>query len=377
MNRNALMFCRLLLNASTYGTLGLYIRLSFVVLLFCGCFQTDAKAQEIAASESQSFSEIEVLGSHVVKSLSPTGPKPVDFGILPAGASVRATINIENASGKDFAIAKVISGRNDLKVMTSATEIPSGGQLVTTVTFEVPKTAKSLKKLTSIAFKGEKPNESFDIVFQYKIAGLSSFGIENVVRSVRPAVSKVTVSVPVLITSPLKPSDVSIEGRGDLNGIKGMLVQDNEVFTYSFEVEVPSDGEFQRLGELVLKCDKTGVTDSLLCTITRMPNVSIYPESLLFYKAEDAWKATAIIRVNKELLNDKSHELFASAKMGKHVVDIECKQMSKGLMRVNVSLPEDFSLSLKEGSADSIPHLQWQVSWEGGIAEFDSPISFP
>ncbi len=377
MNRNALMFCRLFLNASTYGTLGLYIRLSCVVLLFCGCFQTDAKAQEIATSETQSRSEIEVSGSYVVKSLSPTASKPVDFGILPAGASVRATINIENASGKDFAIAEVISGRNGLNVLTSATEIPSGGQLVATATFEVPKTAKSLKKLTSISFKGEKPDESFVIVFQYEVAGLSSFGIENVVRSVRPEVAKVVVTVPVLITSPLKSSDVLIEGRGDLNGVTGKLVQDNEYFKYSFEVDVPSDGEFRRVGELVLRCDKTGVTDSLLCTITRMPNVSIYPERLLFFKVESGWMATAIIRVNKELLDDKSEELVASAKIGKRVVSIQSKQMTKGLLRVNVSLPEDFSLSSKEGEAASIPHLQWQVSWEGGIAEFDSQMSFP
>jgi hypothetical protein len=108
-----------------------------------------------------------------------------------------------------------------------------------------------------------------------------------------------------------------------------------------------------------------------------MPNVSIYPERLLFFKVESGWMATAIIRVNKELLDDKSEELVASAKIGKRVVSIQSKQMTKGLLRVNVSLPEDFSLSSKEGEAASIPHLQWQVSWEGGIAEFDSQMSFP
>jgi hypothetical protein len=354
-----------------------YIRLSFAILLSCICLDNDVNAQAVITSETQSRSEIEVSGSYVAKSLSPNASKPVDFGILPAGASVRATINIENASGKDFAIAEVISGRNDLNVLTNASEIPSGGQLVATVTFEVPKTSKSLKKLNSISFKGQKPNETFVIVFQYEVAGLSSFGIENVVRSAQPESSKVVVTVPVLITSPLKPSDVLIEGRGDLNGVTGKLVQDKEDFKYSFEVDVPSDGEFRRVGELVLKCDKTGVTDSLLCTITRKPNVSIYPERLLFFKVESGWMATAIIRVNKELLDDKSEELVASAKIGKRVVSIESKHMTKGLLRVNISLPEDFALPSKEGGADSIPHLQWQVSWEGGIAEFDSRMSFP
>ncbi len=377
MSRNALMFFELVGDLSTYRRLDFYFRFFLAVLLSCVSSRTDVQAQATAAPEMQSRSEIEVSGSYVVKSLSPNASKPVDFGILPAGASVRATINIENASGKDFAIAEVISGRNDLNVLTSATEIPSGGQFVTTVTFEVPKTAKSLKKLTSIAFKGEKVDESFFIVFQYEVAGLSSFGIENIERSVRPETSKVVVSVPVLITSPLKPSDVLIEGRGDLNGVTGKLVQDKEDFKYSFEVDVPSDGEFRRVGELVLKCDKTGVTDSLLCTITRMPNVSIYPERLLFFKVESGWMATAIIRVNKELLDDKSEELVASATMGKRVISIQSKPMTKGLLRVNVSLPEDFALSLEKGEAAPIPHLQWQVSWEGGIAEFDSPMSFP
>jgi hypothetical protein len=371
------VFSKLYVNLSIDGIVGLYGRLSFALLLSCICLQTGVNAQATASSEAQSRSEIEVSGLHVVKSLSPTASKPVDFGILPAGASVRATINIENASGKDFAIAEVISGRNDLNVLTSATGIPSGGQLVATVTFEVPKTAKSPKKLTSISFKGQKPNESFFIVFQYEVAGLSSFGIENVVRSVRPGISKVVITVPVLITSPLKPSDVSIEGRGDLNGVTGKLVQDKEDFKYSFEVDVPSDGEFRRVGELVLKCDKTGVTDSLLCTITRKPNVSIYPERLMFFKVESGWMATAIIRVNKDLLDDKSEELVASAKIGKRVVSIQSKPMTKGLLRVNVLLPEDFVLSIEKGEEAPIPHLQWQVSWEGGIAEVDSPMSFP
>jgi hypothetical protein len=185
------------------------------------------------------------------------------------------------------------------------------------------------------------------------------------------------ITVPVLITSPLKPSDVSIEGRGDLNGVDGKLVQSEGYLKYSFETDVPGDGEFRRVGELVLKCDKTGVTDSLLCTITRKPNVSIYPERLMFFKVESGWMATAIIRVNKELLDNKSEELVASATIGKRVVSIQSKPMTKGLLRVYVSLPEDFALSLEKGEAAPIPHLQWQVSWEGGIAEFDSPMSFP
>ncbi len=283
MNRNALMFSKLYVNASIDGILGLYGRLLFALLLSCTCLQTDVNAQATASSETQSRSEIEVSGSYVARSLSPSASKPVDFGILPAGASVRATINIENASGKDFAIAEVISGHNGLNVLTSATEIPSGGQLVANVTFEVPKTAKSPKKLTSIVFKGEKPNESIMIVFRYQLAGLSSFGIENIERSVRPETSKVVITVPVLITSPLTPSDVSIEGRGDLNGVDGKLIQSEGNLKYSFEMDVPGDGEFRRVGELVLKCDKTGVTDSLLCMITRKPNVSIYPERLMFF----------------------------------------------------------------------------------------------
>ena len=376
MNQNALMPTNLRLYSSIHKV-GFLIRLSFAFLLSFICLHKEVNAQASTASEAKSPSEIEVSGSYVVKSLSPNASKPVDFGILPAGASVRATINIENASGKDFVIADVISGCSCLKVLTNASEIPSGGQLVTKVTFEVPKTAKSIKKLTSIAFKGEKVDESFVIAFQYEVAGLSSFGIENVARSVRPETSKVVITVPVLITSPLKPSDVSIEGRGDLNGVDGKLVHSEGNFKYSFEMDVPGDGDFRRVGELVLKCDKSGVTDSLLCTITRMPNVSIYPERLLFSKAESGWMATAIIRVNKELLSDNADEVVASAKIGKLAVGMENRQMTKGLLKVKISLPEDFPLSINEQAADPVSYLHWQISWQSGIFEFDSPISFP
>jgi len=348
--------------------------LSFLALTFQAAAQ-DASPDGASSVESKPFT---ATGTVVFSSVFPTYIPPVELGELPAGGTTEVILEVANHSNDSFTIQEARTSCSCIEVKSSEPTIGAGKSIQVKVDLKVPTMSRSAVQGQTINLIGKQENTSIPIHLSYKTKGLCCFAEPSVTKIVPLDVRQVDIEVPLLLSAPVNPKLVTASGSGDFENITPVIQQRGEGVFLKCTVPVPSGDGFSIVGVLMIKNSINNGTDSIQCFVTRQKKASIYPKLIQFVQDGNEWKGAAMVRIHPDAMSkgDDKEELSIACSVGKLGFKVSSTVISKGIARVKLSVKDT------DVFVDGVPRfnlsekLEWQIGWEGGIAELQTSVKF-
>ena len=304
----------------------------------------------------------------------------LDLGVLESDSEGHVKITLVNESPDEFRVSAIEVSCSCVEATMPNEILAPGKSSVLTVKLKVPKQATAAVQTQNILVRQDS-DRAMQVNLRYKLGMICSFPKSSATVVVPFEQTKVKFSLPVLITSPLTRADIRIYGEGDLKNCTAELSEAGDYFIVECRLDVPAEGKFTKTGRMVIENLKSRSRSECDCFILRADEVSVAPTTTHFFQIEGAYKATAIVRVNRLLA--KTSDSGASSGISIAVsadqlkLNVESKEIGNGGSRVRLSFDASVLEKLrKEKGANWIPRsLHWQVAWDGGISEFTTPFS--
>ena len=298
----------------------------------------------------------------------------VELGVVQAGGKGIVDIDIKNSSSRPFKVNKISVGCSCISAKCYGDNIEEDGSVHLSVEMAVPTRASAAKQSQFIKIE-QSESEVIQLSLNYELAGVGCFKVNSISVNAPKSTEMVEFSVPILIAAPTSPDKLKIFGTGDLANLQASVVESNDGYSLKCTLPVSRSGDLALAGELFLKDISTGVENSISCYVDREGEVVVSPRVIHFSKRGDHWEAIAIVRSNNAV-NNSQRELSIAGKVdntnGSLVV--ESNAVRPGLFRVK--------LKLSHGPSDASSPIQfpkkidWQIGWDGGIAEPSTKVAF-
>jgi hypothetical protein len=351
-------------------------RIVLFVLLFASSMSRTGFSYQ-GSDQSRSPADVVRINRSISFGGFPT-PSPffIDLGNVETGAKIQIVTTIENKSVSDIAINKISVECSCTSVETSAATIKAGESVELTVLLAVQKRGTS-RNFKSVILK-QSEDQQIELRFGYDVAGACFFAEKSL--SVRAPLTgkKVEFRIPVVVTPPVNPAKVLMHGTGDFENIKTSIGHDASATFIQCELEIPESDSFSLGGLIVMENPLGGEPESISCFVSRENRIVISPGTVRFVRRNDRYEAAAIIRLNKELLPKDATQsmLHVGAKLEGIKLAISQKDLSPGIARVQLAFSEKDALG-KDAKKIPLPsQIEWQVSWDGGIAEMTNNVQY-
>ncbi len=297
---------------------------------------------------------------------SPVAFTNLNIGEIQAGTKGSLIVTLANNTETAFRIAKIEVGCSCISVKSFGNVIPAGESVKFDVAISAPKNGVMRKRVEQIRII-ETDESAIQLAIIYELAGTAGFGVLEVSPTVPIGDKVFEFRVPIFMSKPVTPKDVSIRGTGDLVDLKAEIVAEGDGFFATCKLPIRSNGPLAIGGELQIEVPVLAIKNSIPCFISRQSEVVLMPTVVRFELKDKTWIANATIRDNRK--SDQRSDDLAIACQGEKGVKIQVEQMKvKGLYRVTLTFPND-----PRNTRVTFPaQLNWQVAWDGGIAEFSS-----
>jgi hypothetical protein len=304
----------------------------------------------------------------------------LDLGVLESDSEGHVKVTLVNDSADEFRVSAIEVSCSCVSATVPNEIIASGKSSLLTVKLKVPNQADAAIQTQSIVVR-QNNDRAMLINLRYKMGMMCCFAKPSATVMVPFDQAKVKFNLPVLITSPLTIADVRIYGEGDLENCSVDLVDRGGSIIAECSIIVPREGKFTKTGRMVVENLKSRSRSECDCFVLRLEEVSVAPTTIHFFRVDGVYKATAIVRVNalltKTTEQGSSSEISIAAKAGQLKLNVESQEIGNGVSRVRLSFDASVleQAKTKQGADWSPKDMQWQVAWDGGIAEFSTPFS--
>ncbi|MFN7291179.1 MAG: hypothetical protein ACK506_15665 [Pirellula sp.] len=333
-------------------------------------FQADPRSRQ---DGSGAEAEAATVKGEVFFSTSFARPSPIDLGFVKPGSKLEIVVQLHNRSAEDFPVKEVFTECSCTSVKLNSLLIPAGGASEAVISLDVPKRG-GRRNAKIVGFK-KSESEIVEVQLEYNFQG-AWFFVDNTWSTTVPrGQSSATISLPLVITPPVVPSDLKLSGTGDLASTSPKIVRDGENYSIELVVPTPTDRGFTLAGEVVME-NLSGVgKETLPCFIGRQDKVVVSPKIVRFTKVKNNYEASAIIRIDKSAIS-KGQELGIAGAIDELPIEVEKEEVAHGLFRVKVRFPEKRFLDKESGRFSAPSSIFWQIGWGNEIAEFNSPLGF-
>jgi len=362
--------------------IGIIRRHSILLIVLLGCVllaEFDCEGQEPKVDDR--LVAPSPIGFMLQRSLDYLGvPQvvPVDCGVVAAGGVGVVVVDVLNRSESDFQVATIEVGCGCVDAKMEAKVLKPGETSKLIIQLTAPKDGRTIgqNQLVRVVDSNER---MIQVLLKYEVDGMCCFQNPSVTAFAPQNASHVGFKVPVLLSSSVDRASLRIratgelsEGQFDLRGVDGEFFVD-------CKLNVPKDGDFTRSGQLILENVKAKTASSMDCFVRREPTLTITPSRIPFFRKGDSLQATAMLRLGKGMLpEDPSRPCVVSSALDTLPMTIDYQEVSRGVWRVKMLVPATAldKLNADESNALASKLIRWQVSWTGGIAEGESPVSF-
>ena len=321
---------------------------------------------------------IPISGVVVYSDSLPKEIPPIDLGELSAGHKAYVAIEVKNSSGADFVIREARASCSCVDVKTSETKIVAGKSVFVKATLNLPKINRDTSQQQLITLVGNTETSTVQILLQYRLKGLCCFKEPVLYELVPLNVKSVDLKIPILISSPVEVGGVSITGTDDFLNVKVVIERDSNGVYAKCSVLLPADDGFSLNGQLELRNMITDSVDTLQLVVGRHQKASVLPSLIQFYHEGDEWKATAMIRLNKDSLPNEPGlpEVTVGCALGNLRVSVESNSIGRGIVRVKLSVKDTDLFVNGQYRFKSADRLQWQIGWAQGVGEVQTAVVF-
>lgn len=302
----------------------------------------------------------------------------LELGDLPAGDKAEVVLEIKNSSVSEFVIKEARASCSCVDIRTSEAKIGAGKSVMLKAGVKLPKINRETSQQQLITLVGNNEGNAIQIILQYRVTGLCCFKEPQLYKTVPPGAREIELKMPVLFSIPVGVKDLSVVGTGDFVGMKAVLAQESDGVFFKCIVSLPSKDGFILNGQFQLKSKSADIVDEIQCFVGQQQKASVLPSLVHFYRDGKEWKATAIVRINKDSLSKElsSPNLSVGCVFGALAVATNVEAISRGIVRVRLTVKD--SDIFKEGQFMFQPtdQLQWQIGWEGDIGEVRTAARF-
>lgn len=343
--------------------------------------QTDGT---LAIANAADFSKVNskrnvINRKHTFSSFRYTTIPTIDLGSLDAGSEVELVLALENKSGTDFHLKKIVVSCSCMDVRASSNEIKLNDSLVVNTVLKVPSASRNPRQSQSLNLEGID-GAVIQMQLRYEIAGLCSFSTQAVNIAVNRIATSIAIKLPVVVTEPVKLANIKAYGTDDYSKANATVVKTADGYSLICDLAVPDREGFTMAGTFCVENPVGGGRDFVQCFIGREAKVVVLPNQIRFFRSNELLEASVVIRVNKDALSDESIGNAASisvgAAVGKTQAKVVTSNLSRGIARVKISFKESELIKVVDGKITVPPALKLQVSWDGDISESEHLIVF-
>lgn len=354
-------------------------RISFLFLAIAMSFVLGQPARSQQGDAKEKSSEPFQIRRSLVFERATFGPTTIDLGSLKAGAKGEIKIEIQNATADDFKVKRTVTTCGCMAAEMGSNTIAAGKSQALSVSLKVPTQSETATQTHVIRIEADN-SSLIQIVMQFEIDGICCFAKPSC-TIIAPVESNIArFKVPLTVSADVDAKDIKLSGTGDLGSVSGTFTNDNGIPRFECSLQLPSEKIFRLTGDLRIENAKLGISHNIPCFVYREAKVTLSPGVVRFFRDGEKYKATVMLRLNRSLLpsDPKSNEftLLPSAAIASHQIDLKTKNIGLGICRLTLALDE-IDLFDKQSEVFVFPKgMDWQVTWDGGIAEFSSPVTF-
>lgn len=302
----------------------------------------------------------------IVSRLPPLNTMSIDIGELEAGKKGSVTLTLSNNTASSFKISRIWVGCNCVDVKCFGDTIAPGGSVKANVAFAVPAKGTVRNSVQVIKFI-ENEESVIQLGINYELTGVANFAVAEVSPKALTGAKECDFRIPLFISRPVKATDILISGTGELKDIKCDILLDGDRYVARCKMPLKTVGEFALAGELKLEVPSRGTEHSIPCFIGRQSDIILMPSVVRFVLRDKYWTSEVTIRDNRDPSSHKDDLSIACQGDGDVKVTVDHTRV-KNLYRLKLSIPAELKSKITV-----VPNrLNWQVSWSGGISEFNS-----
>ena len=321
-----------------------------------------------AAKSSSGQNAFEIIESvAIVSRSSPENMVRLDLGGLEGGSKGVVALTLWNRTDSVFDCSKISTSCGCLEVKYSSNIIQAGESIKVAVGISVPPKGVVKSSRESIRFT-DTTGAFFVLELTYDLLGVANFLVAEVAPKVLTGADVCEFKVPLYFSRPISATDLSINGTGDLVKMKCVVLSEGGNYFAKCTMPLEVKGEFMLGGELSLEVLSRKIRHEIPCFISRQREIVVFPGIVRFELKDKKWIGEAMIRDNR--------------KPGSRKDDLSIGVQGDNGLRISVlktKVRDLYRLQLSfEGGTELkkivLPKkLNWQVAWESGISEFDTP----
>jgi len=229
-----------------------------------------------------------------------------DLGALPGSQKFKLQLELINESDSDFGLQKMQTTCNCVKAVLRESTIKANGIGHLDVELTTESSDKATQaRLVYPVYLMYSAERGINVTIEYSISGLVSFRGSQSFLTKAPAASKQhSFEVPILVTEPVKLSDVSVLGGPQLIDLKTKCVEKNGRQIVECGISIPQGLETSIVEILTIEDRISKAKTSLPVIVEVVPQVSIAPNVVSFVSLENKNEFTgrAIVRLNESIL---------------------------------------------------------------------------
>lgn len=288
-----------------------------------------------------------------------------DLGQLPLNQRSSVVLEVRNPTGQTFVFEKITKACSCTDVKITSKSLEPKGTLIVFVSLDPPGRLTTPVIYNSL-FLQFASGKGITLRIRNSYEGILTFGVKSVVAEFGAEDRAKIFSIPLLLTSPVDFETVEVSVSEGLKGLTLRKVQTVDSFAFECTLD---DKLFEKggLGELIVRHQKSGRSDTIPCSIERKPAIKLMPSVLRFApkseegKSSDQEVATFLIRIDSSYLHWKdevhqgseSHAEFSLVEPPKGY-EIQVTRLAAGLYRAFVKRPIP-RIELKDSSSNQSP----------------------
>ena len=223
-----------------------------------------------------------------------------DLGDLIAESTVKFEIALNNPTDHDLHFRSVKSNSSYVQATLRENEIKPGSVGHLDVELKVPKKAKGSDQLLQIGIKDEALGNTVAVLLAFRIAGMICFEDQFGLIDVMPDSKEATCKLPVLLTPPIKPENVSVRVNVGA-GLEGKIARTKDgTYVAEFRVQSKDLEALKGFGNVTIVDSVSGRIDAMPFAVRAVDEVAVLPSTIRFAAKDGHSVATGLIRVQKE-----------------------------------------------------------------------------
>lgn len=337
------------------------IKISNVKFLVCFAFLLVAPAQE--ASQSEHAFEVGANAAITQNDSALYYFAEFDLGTLPSGEKGLVVLKLKNPTAEPFQFTEIVKSCNCDDIDCEVSEIGSDESVDFTLRLETPKHSSIPTAVGSISLVDKRvakdERRPVHLRLKYKLGGLLNIEREMCFLEIPPTEEVGELRIPVLITDPIKPSNLKVVTDESLEGADFQLdnSQDGLQLLATVTEEAVKDGPIS--GTVKVFDTVSEREDSIFITLRRGTDFKLSPKVLRFRKGDDSKpelrRATVLLRIPEDAAAEDSEVIQVSARISDRNCEVKSRKIARRVVKVDLKF--DFSHDLKEGD----DFVEWKI----------------